>query len=291
MQGRSSSSKNADHQLPAPIVREPWHSYTVHEYVTSCTSFHVLVHIFLPLCSYETASEHIEKINSLESLVAKHRPGFGSAAKVFAHSMAYSSYKTMEVISSQLLRNLLLVLACVLVATLLLLADIIGSLIVVASVSATLVDLAGAMYFWGLALDTSAAVLLTLAVGLAVDYCAHLAHAFMIETGDTRDERVREALVHIGPAILNGGVSTFLAFVMLVSSESYVFKIFFKIFLLIVVLGLYHGLVLLPIVLSFVGPMTSGGPDVNSDKVEHVTRATEKSPKEDGQLTPVVSHM
>jgi len=45
----------------------------------------------------------------------------------------------------------------------------------------------------------------------------------------TRDERAKKALVNIGPAVLNGGFSTFLAFVLLANSKSHVFLTFFKV--------------------------------------------------------------
>ena len=37
------------------------------------------------------------------------------------------------------------------------------------------------------------------------------------------------ALQNVGPAVLNGGVSTFLAMVLLAASKSYVFTVFFKV--------------------------------------------------------------
>ena len=110
------------------------------------------------------------------------------------------------------------------------------------------------MHLWGIAIDTSAAVLLSVALGLAVDYSAHIAHAFMTIPGESRDERVRKTIIAMGPAVFNGGFSTFLAFSILMISKSFVFKVFFKIFFLVVVFGLYHGLVFLPVVLSFLGP-------------------------------------
>ena len=58
----------------------------------------------------------------------------------------------------------------------------------------------------------------------------------------------------IGPAVLNGGVTTFLALVLLSGSTSHTFLTFFKVFVLTVVFGLFHGLVLLPVLLSLVGP-------------------------------------
>ena len=68
------------------------------------------------------------------------------------------------------------------------------------------------MHLWGIAIDTSAAVLLSVALGLAVDYSAHIAHAFMTIPGESRDERVRKTIIAMGPAVFNGGFSTFLAF-------------------------------------------------------------------------------
>ena len=110
------------------------------------------------------------------------------------------------------------------------------------------------MRFWGLAIDTSAAVLLSVALGLAVDYSAHIAHAFITKPGNSRDQRIQKVVVEIGPAVFNGGFSTFLAFSILMISKLYVFKVFFKIFFLVVVFGLYYGLIVLPVILSLVGP-------------------------------------
>ncbi len=91
--------------------------------------------------------------------------------------------------------------------------------------------------------------------------------------GSCRSERAQLALSNIGPAVLNGGFSTFLSFILLADSNSHVFETFFKvfatllpstsfpsytylfqIFFLVVVFALYNGLVLLPVLLSLVGP-------------------------------------
>ncbi len=53
-------------------------------------------------------------------------------------------------------------------------------------------------------------------------------HAFMTCVG-TREERAKKALVNIGAAVLNGGFSTFLAFILLANSRSHVFTTFFKV--------------------------------------------------------------
>ena len=63
-------------------------------------------------------------------------------------------------------------------------------------------------------------------------------------------ERTKSAFVTISPAVLHGGVTTFLSLVFLASSESYCFITFFKIMSAIVLFGLFHGLLFLPNMLS-----------------------------------------
>jgi Niemann-Pick C1 protein len=48
----------------------------------------------------------------------------------------------------------------------------------------------------------------------------------------TSDERAIKTLRDIGPAVLNGGFSTFLAFVLTAGSTSHVFSTFFKVIML-----------------------------------------------------------
>ena len=126
--------------------------------------------------------------------------------------------------------------------------------IVIFCVAATIIEVAGFMHFWGLTVDVISCNTLVISVGLCVDFSAHIAHGYLACQGD-RHQRIVATLVKIGPAVLNGGVSTLLAFVLLATSQSYIFLSFFKIFFLICVLGLYHGLVALPVILSVAGPL------------------------------------
>ena len=64
---------------------------------------------------------------------------------------------------------------------------------------------------------------------MQVDYSAHIAHRFLLETGYCRNQRVQSALENIGPAVANGGITTTLAFILLAGSKSHVFTVFFKV--------------------------------------------------------------
>jgi len=114
-------------------------------------------------------------------------------------------------------------------------------------------DILGLMQMWGLTIDSVSIINLVLAIGLAVDYSVHVAHAFL-QTPGTRQERVDKALEEMGTAVVHGCFSTFLAVLILSTSQSYIFRIFFKQFFGIVIFGGAHGLMFLPTVLSLVGP-------------------------------------
>ena len=109
------------------------------------------------------------------------------------------------------------------------------------------------MHTWNISIDVVSAVNVIIAIGLCVDYSVHICHAFLTLSGSRRD-RAAAAITEMGPAVLNGGLSTLIAFILLAGSESHVFSVFFRIFLLVIIFGLFHGLVLLPVVLSFIGP-------------------------------------
>jgi len=73
-----------------------------------------------------------------------------------------------------------LAMICVLLATLLLIANVKTCLMVLLCVIFTLLDVLGGMYFWDLTIDTVSCVDLVLAIGLCVDYAAHLGITILV---------------------------------------------------------------------------------------------------------------
>ncbi|XP_066282137.1 patched domain-containing protein 3-like [Branchiostoma lanceolatum] len=197
----------------------------------------------------ETSQEEIAAMNSLYQIADNME--FSSTA--FPFSIFFSAWQTDEVIQEELFRNIGLGLAVVLMIGLLLLADIVTCFWVFICVSFTLVDVMGMMHFWGVEINIVSSILVIVALGLSVDYAAHLGVMFLTLPG-TKQERASKSLGAIGPAVFNGGFSTLLAVVVLSGSSSYTFNTFFKVFFLVVLFGLWHGLVFLPVLLSWFGP-------------------------------------
>ena len=74
------------------------------------------------------------------------------------------------------------------------------------------------------------------------------------ESPGNRYEKTVDMLRTMGASILIGGVSTFLGILPLAFSTSEIFGTVFISFFGLVILGASHGLVLLPVILSMIGP-------------------------------------
>lgn len=171
----------------------------------------------------------------------------------FAFSFEYPRWEGLRVIRAELVQNVALALAAVLVVCVVMIADVFAAALVGLCVLLTIIELLGAMHLWGLAIDTVSVVNLVLAVGLSVDYAAHIAHCFMSKQGDA-GERVALAMAEIGAPVLNGAMSTFLAVLLLAFSKSYVFVVLFRQFLLTCLFGVFNGIVTLPALLVLCAP-------------------------------------
>ena len=69
--------------------------------------------------------------------------GMNSSSRVFPHAENYNNGVTLGVVVKELGRNIMLAMLCVFICTLFLIANIITTLIVCATVSITLMDVAG----------------------------------------------------------------------------------------------------------------------------------------------------
>lgn len=115
---------------------------------------------------------------------------------------------------------------------------------------------AGFMHYVDLQFNIVTSINIILAVGIAVDYSSHIAHAYLDETG-SRHQRATRALYCMGSEVSYGAITTLVAVLGLGFASHYVFNVFFKMFCMVVAAGLWHGVVVLPVVLSIMGSSDS----------------------------------
>lgn len=151
----------------------------------------------------------------IHSIEAAHRISEDLSAKtgtsVFPYSLHYvyfDQYLRIIGITKELLG---LGLASVLIITTLLLGSWRTGLIVTGVVGLTIVSVMGVMGVWGINLNAVSLVNLVISLGIAVEFCAHVARAFMnvgsslpvdhLSGQKERDDRMGLALVDVGPSV------------------------------------------------------------------------------------------
>ncbi|XP_044257240.1 protein patched homolog 1-like isoform X1 [Tribolium madens] len=197
--------------------------------------------------------EYLPAMHAVQDIAA--RSNFSTGDKfITVWSKVFATWITDELIETEVVRNLQLALLCVMICTALLIADLQACFWIFICVLLTMVNVCGFMQRWGLTIDLVSCIGLELAIGLCVDYATHIGHTFLTIKEGTRRERSLKTVTSIGSAVVYGGISTLIGVFMLSQSEAYTFQSFFKIFFLVIVFGLFHGVVLLPVILSWVGP-------------------------------------
>lgn len=176
---------------------------------------------------------------------------------------------------------LLLALLCVLITTFLVLTITLMNpwlaAVLVVVLAMILVELFGFMGLVGIKLSAAPAVILIMTVGIGVEFTLHVAVGFVTAIGN-RNRRVLMATEHTFAPVVHGATSTFLGIIMLVSTEfDFIVKYFFNVLAALVVLGILNGLILLPVLLSVLGPRGEVLPKDNPDRLS--TPTPEPSPR------------
>jgi len=205
--------------------------------------------------------EKCETANSTQevAVMAGIRDAIGSLnseIKPTPYSFTWLFTEQYSIVRQEAYTNIILAVVAVFIITIFFLNHIWCALLVTINVTMVLIDVVALMWLWDLSVNSVSIVNLVLAIGLAVDYSAHVAHAFMSATG-TLNERACKAMQEMGSDVIHGACSTFLAVLVLSTSKSYIFVAMFQQFFGICVFGALHGLLLLPVVLSLIGPPTN----------------------------------
>lgn len=138
------------------------------------------------------------------------------------------------------------------------------------------IDLLGWIELLGLAVNPVMYISYVMSIGLMVDFVIHIILRYMETTeSNSRTKKTKETLETIGASVLVGGFSTMVGVIPLGFSSSEIFFTTFVIFFGLVFLGLLHGLVLLPVLLSMFGPLDSITDNAEKEKDSFASSSSE----------------
>src|SRR6218665_905012 len=153
----------------------------------------------------------LEKMPLIKFLlnILKLVPGFVQMSLIYAirvisfcFSVFYVFYEQYLDIVPKTVFNLGLCGAAIFGMTLVLLGfDLWTAVIIIITIAMILASMFGMMYFWSIALNAVSLVNLVMTIGIAVEFCSHIARAFALSTRPTRIQRAEDAFVHMGTSV------------------------------------------------------------------------------------------
>ncbi|KAL1838912.1 hypothetical protein VTJ49DRAFT_2076 [Mycothermus thermophilus] len=184
---------------------------------------------------------------------------------VFPYSVFYiffDQYASIVSLTATLLGSAV---GIVFVVSTLLLGSPLTAAVVTITVVMAVTDIIGAMALMGVSLNAVSLVNLIICVGIAVEFCAHIARAYtfpsrtFLERAKNRfrgrDARAWTALANVGGSVFSGiTVTKVLGVAVLAFTRSKIFEIYyFRVWVALVVSAASHALVFLPVALSVLG--------------------------------------
>ncbi|KAG1927991.1 SSD domain-containing protein [Pimephales promelas] len=166
---------------------------------------------------------------------------------------AFIYFDQYAVIVSNTIQNLVVATCAMLVISLLLIPNPLCSLWVTFAIASVIVGVAGFMALWDVSLDSVSMINLVICIGFSVDFSAHISYAYVSSEKSSANEKAMDAINKLGYPIVQGAVSTIAGVVVLAAAKSYIFRTFFKIMFLVILFGAVHGIVFIPVFLTFLG--------------------------------------
>uniref|UniRef100_A0A673GBS2 SSD domain-containing protein n=1 Tax=Sinocyclocheilus rhinocerous TaxID=307959 RepID=A0A673GBS2_9TELE len=212
-----------------------------------------------PLVNSQEFTAALEKARELAhniTMTMRNVTGTSQDFEVFPYTVTYVYYEQYLTIVNEGLFNIgVCLLPTFVVCCILLGMDLRSGFLNLLTIVMITVDTVGVMTLWGIDFNAVSLINLVTAVGISVEFVSHLTRSFALSIQPTKVERAKEATANMGSAVFAGVAMTNLpGIVVLALAKAQLIQIFFfRLNLVITLLGMAHGLIFLPVLLSFLG--------------------------------------
>ncbi|XP_062578553.1 patched domain-containing protein 3-like [Saccostrea cucullata] len=198
----------------------------------------------------------------------------GSPIPMIVYAQAFIYFEQFIQVLSSTLQTVGVAIVVIVIVTLFFMPQPSLVLLVALSLLSILLGVFGFMYYWDISLSSITMIHLIMTVGFSVDFSAHICHAYLNVGSFNRATKVDLALDRSGGPIFNGAFSTLVGISVLGFANSYIFETFAKVMFLVIFFGLIHSVLLIPVVLSFIGPVKDKEEAMREIEIRTIQRQT-----------------
>ncbi|XP_015277209.1 PREDICTED: patched domain-containing protein 3-like, partial [Gekko japonicus] len=202
---------------------------------------------FMQTVNVTTAIDERDLLEQLRGLAAD------CNIPLIVYHPAFIYFDQYLVIAQNSIQNVVIATGAMLLISLLLIPNPLCSLWVTFAIASVIVGVTGFMAFWDVNLDSISMINLVICIGFSVDFSAHISYAFVSSEKPSMNDRAVDALYRLGYPVVQGAVSTIVGVLVLSMAATYIFRTFFKIMFLVILFGAAHGLIFIPVFLTFFG--------------------------------------
>ncbi|XP_063301615.1 NPC1-like intracellular cholesterol transporter 1 [Pelobates fuscus] len=206
---------------------------------------------------YTAALKNARELAASITNTLRQVPGTDPNFKVFPYTITYVFYEQyLSIVEEGLIMLAICLVPTFTVCCILLGMDLRSGLINLITIIMIVVDTAGVMTLWSIDFNAISLINLVTAIGISVEFVSHLTRSFAFSLKPTKVARAKEATIYMGSAVFAGVAMTNLpGIIVLAFAKAQLIQIFFfRMNLTITLLGLVHGLIFLPVVLTYFGP-------------------------------------
>ncbi|XP_060048640.1 patched domain-containing protein 3-like [Erinaceus europaeus] len=199
----------------------------------------------------------IQTMNMYSSMDKKHLlTQFRSIAQrceipLMVYNQLFVHYEQYTVIAGSTIRYIIIASAIMLLLSLFLISHPVCTFWVAFAIVSMVIGVMGFMAFWRVSLDSVSIISLVICVGFSYGFSINVACVYISSSKPLANQKSIETLYLLGYPMLQSVVSLILGLCLLTLVKACIFKVFLKSMLLVVVLGAAHGLVFIPVFLTF----------------------------------------
>lgn len=134
--------------------------------------------------------------------------------------------------------------------------NLLGGLIMTMTILMIIINTGAICVLWNVQFNPLSIINFITGIGISIEFTGHIVSQYLSDTSNSQSDRIKNTVTTMGSAVLAGVTMTNLPAMIILkfATAKLVEVFFFRMGFTITIMGLIHGLIFLPVLLSYIGP-------------------------------------